>query len=191
MLGQPVSENQSVSSTAYSKKNTTVVLLILPTLIVVAATVASMNLRIPTFIQVDLTTNRLEFTTSRDKGVQYLTTELKPKWLTLQQYAKIAFGPKDLQFADPSKYKEETDTYSEDAWVSAEEVGKTVTFSAISSKDVDFTLEAPSKAIPVIGTLDSIQVASNTSVLMSVTPGPKTTGEQDPDMAEDTPTSGL
>ena len=169
MLGQPEKARAATKLAPTKKRNTTILWLVLPTLFVVIAAIASMNIPMATFIHVDLTTNRLEFTTNNVEGGQYLTDDLKPKWLTLQRFSHISLGVKTLKVADPSEYEFKTDQFKESAWREVQGLGSTMTLTSTQPEDSTVTFESAVKGTrPIIGTLDAIRAISDSKVNMAV-----------------------
>ncbi len=169
MLGQPEKAWAATKLASTKKRNTTIVWLVLPTFLVVIAAIASMNIPISTFIHVDLTTNRLDFMTNNVEGGQYLTDDLKPKWLTLQRFSHISLGAKTLKVADPSEYEFKTDQFKESAWREVQGLGSSVTLTSTQPEDSTVTFESVVKGTrPIIGTVDAIRAISDSKVNMAV-----------------------
>ncbi|GJL54629.1 MAG: hypothetical protein NPIRA02_17610 [Nitrospirales bacterium] len=171
MLGQPEKARVEAALAPSKKWSTGIFWLLLPTVVVVAVAAASMSWRIPTSVHVDLTTNRLMFTTSDMKGAQYLTDDLKPKWMTLQQFSSIRFGPNMFTVADPSEYDFETDRFLESAWRDLTKRESMVTLVNSQSSDSDVTFEDVARTSTTIGTIDAVRVPSDSMLEMSVGDG--------------------
>ncbi|GJL66028.1 MAG: hypothetical protein NPIRA05_09990 [Nitrospirales bacterium] len=171
MLGQPEKAAAVAALAPPKKRSIGIFWLLLPTIVVVTVAVASMSWRIPTSVHVELKTNRLTFTMSEGKGAQYLTDDLKPKWMTLQQFSSIRFGANMFSVADPSEYDFETDRFMEGAWHDLTGLEDMVTLVNRQSNDSEVTFESMEPTYPTIGTVDAVRVVPNTTLEMAVGDG--------------------
>ena len=176
-VGQPATPRTTTRSIPIAKPKSKAFYAGLSTLAIVVLTLVSMNWRVPTFITVNLETNRAMFITNQAKGEQNLTDDLKPQWLTLQRFSSLTFGPESLTIADPSQYIFELDSFPASAWVDAEGLSARVTLSGRGSHVAEVTIEPAKPNASVAGTVDGINVQPNMSVLMAVGKGQDTSLE--------------
>jgi hypothetical protein len=92
-------------------------LLTLPAVIVSMATLTLMIWRIPTQVQVELTVARALFTIG-GSNVTPILNSVGFQFLTVAQFAGMAFSPEQLGVADPTRYISTEGRYPESAWTS-------------------------------------------------------------------------
>jgi len=90
-------------------------LLTLPAVIVSVATLTLMIWRIPTQVQVELTVARALFTIGGSNATPILNS-VGFQFLTVAQFAGMAFSPEQLEVADPTRYISTEGCYPESAW---------------------------------------------------------------------------
>ena len=90
---------------------------ILPTALAAVVVIVLMLWSIPARVQVDITTERIEFvveaTPSQGKPV---LGPLDVRSVAIEKFAAMTFGPETLEVADPSQYQVETDDFPSTAW---------------------------------------------------------------------------
>jgi hypothetical protein len=89
----------------------------LPTLVAAVVLVGLMLWSIPARVQVDLTTERIEFMVDAAQlGNKPILGALDTRSAAIEKFSNISFEPEIIELADPSQYSLESDSYPSSAW---------------------------------------------------------------------------
>ena len=143
-------------------------LLSLPTVIVAVIVSALMLWSISTRIQVELTTERVEFavdaSASQDRA---MLGPLTARAIGIEKFTTISFEPESMEVADPNQYEIDKDEFPASAWKPLSLTGSNVTLSAKdSTRHPRVTIEGPNQnGLPTIR-LDPVAVAPGSHVTL-------------------------
>jgi hypothetical protein len=161
-------------------------LLSLPTVIVAGIVIALMQWPISTRIQVELTTERVEFAvnapTSQDHA---MLGPLSARALGIEKFTTISFEPESMEVADPAQYDMDKDDFPALAWMPLTLASAKVLIEAKeSTRHPRVTIEGPNRnGLPAIQ-LGSIPVSHESHVTLETRGGKvsgltiKVTGQQ-------------
>lgn len=88
-----------------------------PTLAVAVIVSVLMNWPMPVLVQVELTTQRVEFVVDAAQALgKPILNALDVRSVGIEKFSSIAFEPKTINVADPSEYRVEADAFPPSAW---------------------------------------------------------------------------
>lgn len=103
----------------------------LPTVVGAAVVIGLMLWSIPARVQVELTTERIEFVVEATQSrPQPVLDALDVRSVAIEKFAALAFEPETFEVADPSKYQIAKDDFPRTAWRLLRVTGSTVTMAA-------------------------------------------------------------
>ncbi|MGH8578739.1 MAG: toll/interleukin-1 receptor domain-containing protein [Gammaproteobacteria bacterium] len=140
-------------------------LIALPSLLVIGATLALMNWRIPTRMQADLVADRVEFTLGGVEAVPILDRATSFRTLTVEHFSRVAFIPKELDIGDAVLPTSEDD--HNDPWARVPVAGEVVLSGEKDDVPV-LTIESAKEKTELVGKLEAISAKPGTSVIVKV-----------------------
>ena len=145
---------------------------ILPTALAAVTVIALMLWSIPARVQVDLTTERLEFVVDTTQGKPVLSP-LDVRSVAIEKFTAMTFEPETLEVADPSQYQVETDDFPPRAWKPLTVIGsKKATLAAKdSTRHPRVTVEGLNRNEQKTFHLDAMAVAPRAHVTLETRGG--------------------
>lgn len=146
----------------------------MPTALAAAVVIGLMLWSIPARVQVDITTERIEFvveaTPSQGKPV---LGPLDVRSVAIEKFAAMTFEPETLEVADPSQYQVETDDFPSTAWKSLNVTGLTKVTLATkdSTRHPRVTVEGLNRNEQKTFHLDAMAVAPGAHVTLETRGG--------------------
>lgn len=87
-----------------------------PAILAAVLSIGFMFWSIPVLVQVELTTERIEFEIGEPSQGKTTVGEFDVQSLTIEKFTSLAFEPTELKVADPSQYRIQTDDFPSSAW---------------------------------------------------------------------------
>jgi hypothetical protein len=146
----------------------------LPTALAAAVVIGLMLWSIPARVQVDITTDRVEFvveaTPSQGKPV---LGPLDVRSVAIEKFATMTFEPKKLEVADPSQYQVEKDDFPPTAWktLSVTDSKKVTLATKSSTRHPRVTVEGLNRNEQKTYHLDAMAVAPGAHVTLETRGG--------------------
>lgn len=136
----------------------------------ILAAVVAMGLTlwsIPGRVQVELTTERVEFTIGEPTQGEARIGGFKMQSVAIEKFASLAFEPTAIEEADPSQYRVETDDFPSSAWRRVNVDGSKVTMGAKDqTRHPRVTVETLTAEGPDTIHLDPIAIAPGARVTL-------------------------
>jgi TIR domain len=144
----------------------------LPTVLAGAIVIGLMLWTIPARVQVDLTTERIEFVVDTTQGKPALGP-LDVRSVAIEKFTAMTFEPETLEVADPSQYQIETDDFPPTAWkpLSVTDSKKVTLAAKDSTRHPRVTVEGLNKNEQKTFRLDAMAVAPKAHVTLETREG--------------------
>jgi hypothetical protein len=152
-------------------------LLSLPTVIVAAIVTILMQWSVSTYIQVELTTERVEFAVDASASQDHaMLGPLSVRALGIEKFTTISFEPEAMEVADPTQYEMDKDDFPPSAWKPLCSPCPQITMAAKdSTRHPRVTVEGPNRNGLHAIRLDPIAVSHGSHVTLE-TRGGKASG---------------
>ncbi len=147
----------------------TVLWLTLPTVILLPLVLASTYWRLPTRVQLEVTTRRVAFTVGGVEMREVLNAGVEFSSLLVADCREVALSPRRLAVEDPMPATESSQRSPEPAWRELELAGRVRL--RCRYEDSKVRLVSPESTVEILGTLDRIWAAPGSRVLLAVTSG--------------------
>ena len=142
-------------------------LLSIPTVVVAVIVSGLMMWSISTHIQVELTTERVEFAVEASASQAHaMVGPLTARALGIERFTTISFEPESMEVADPAQYDMDKDDFPASAWKPLSLTSSNVTLSKDSTRHPRVTIEGPNRnGLPAIR-LDPMAVSPGSHVTL-------------------------
>lgn len=162
MSTKPKGKPARGGSKAPSRRSRPLLRLVLPTLILLPLVLLSTFWRVPTRIQLDLTTTRLALTLAGEEPREILNHPVAFSALTIEDCNTVTFHAEKLEIADPSRPAE--------PW---RELTPTDPIQLVCRDPAaKLTLQNPDPATAQLGTLADIRIAPGAQVILEISSDP-------------------
>ena len=138
-----------------------------PAILAAVVVIGLIQWSIPTRVQVELTTERVEFEIGGASQEKTILEGFDVQSITLEKFAELAFEPTTIEVADPLQYQVETDDFPPSAWRRLKANDAKVTLAAKDqTRHPRVTVEALTIGGPETIHLDAMSVAQGTKVVL-------------------------
>jgi hypothetical protein len=144
-----------------------VLFLVLPTAAAILLTIALMNWRVSTYVNGDVTIDRMAFTVGGASSIP-ISDAFEFRSLTIEKFDRITLTPQDLLVADPAGYQLAEDTFSSNAWTPLGAGGEVVLSAGAEHLHPAVSLTPVRRDAPRGGVLDTLWVQPGAVVTLEV-----------------------
>ncbi len=138
-----------------------------PAALAALVTLGLMLWSIPARVQVELTTERMEFEVGETSQGKVILDGFDMQSLAIERFAALAFEPIMIEVADPAQYQVDKDDFLPSAWKRLKVTDAKVTLTAKDqTRHPRVTVEAQTADGPETIHLDSIAMAQGTTVIV-------------------------
>jgi hypothetical protein len=138
-----------------------------PAILAASVVIGLMLWSIPARVQVELTTERVEFEIGETSQGKTMLGGFDMESVAIEKFTALTFEPTTVEVADPSQYRVKTDDFPSSAWKRLNVDGAKVTLGAKEqTRHPRVTVEGLNVAEPEIIHLDPIAMAQGTHVIL-------------------------
>jgi TIR domain len=139
-----------------------------PAILAAVVAIGLMLWSIPARVQVELTTERMEFEVAASEQGKTMLGGFDVQSVAIEKFSALSFEPDTFEVADPSQYRVKTDDFSPSAWKPLNVDRAKVTLGAKDqTRHPRVTVEGPNPAEPETIHLDPMAVAPGTRVTLA------------------------